>query len=216
MERPGAALAQALRLLRVVDEVRLHKARLSAFDRALEAACGANDPAAYFVISKAALLFALLQLVRRSAEPGADQRGLPPSEAAELADDAETFLWLAADAAWAGALGGEGMKCSLPCACFYAEIISLVGPVGSQDAAACLAKLARALRRAGLWSEPHEVLPQGGSGAWGGSLGPGVLETSGAVRRPRHYVYACGKRRWGGLPQSRLAHPVTPSCRSCG
>ena len=43
------------------------------------------------------------------------------------------------------------MKFSLPCACFYAEITSLAGPVGSPDAAACLAKLARALRRAGLW-----------------------------------------------------------------
>ena len=101
----GVMRAQALRLLRAVEEVRPHRSRLHAFDRALAAAYGANDPAAYFVISKAGLLFALLQLVRRSAAPGAEQRGLPPSEAAELADDATTFLRLAADAAWAGALG---------------------------------------------------------------------------------------------------------------
>lgn len=41
------------------------------------------------------------------------------------------------------------------CAAFYAEVIDLLGPVGSQDAGKRLAELAEMLKRPKLWSEPR-------------------------------------------------------------
>ena len=180
MGKPSVAQAQAQRLYRNTLKEKSFEKRITALHRASKLARDAGDWASLMQISKAALLFGIDQLVRLLAGPGAEQRGVSLSEIMMLADSAKHFFRLAVDLALCGAV-----KFSTICAAFYAEIVGLVGPAGTQDAALWLAKLAGALRRSNLWSEPSADLPPADSGALDSDLGPSPLELSAAVRNPR-------------------------------
>ena len=99
---------------------------LEFFKRTRAEAQSAGDPATLRALCNAALIHAVELLQPLLAGPGGVQREQPQRSHGQLFSMVRTCLLLAADCAWAGVEQG-----SLPCAVYYADTISIMGPAGS-------------------------------------------------------------------------------------
>lgn len=172
MEKPDAALAPKALALYVYCKVFTHQLsdnRRSNFKAARAAAKNDCDGASLFILSKAALCFGTDQLVR-TLGPGAELREPTSDELISFTNEADFYLNLAAECAW------DGAECrSALCAAYYAELITLLGPVGIK-AGERLKKLQGALiGRDAQWKDPRDDRPSAEAGVRD-DLGPCLLE----------------------------------------
>ena len=175
---PSAALASALRLDRSASPDRPSAELLPLFGSVF--AQTGRDPAerkAPLVISRAAFRCGAEKVVRLLAPPGAELRGLSPSEVGQLARSAEHMLLVAADAAWLGAT-----RRSLPCMAQLIALFGQLGAVGSQAPARLLAALQGMLAERVQWGLPRDDLPPRDTVPADGIRGPSPLEIFMEVR----------------------------------